>query len=147
MNNATSGADELAKLSQEISLLREQLQVAAAALSRIEKRLKLVFPAYEVKKKRTASPSESPSQKNRDELMRIFEDLLAVTRTGGDSAFAAGVRSVTEADLVALAFELGVSDRRRISLAKATAGIRGRIQESLMLSGSLDRSKPMQNPS
>jgi hypothetical protein len=144
MHNTTSDADELAKLSQEISLLREQLQVATSALGRIEKRLKLVFPAYEAKKKRAAAPPDTPSQKSRDELMRIFEELLAVTRAGGDGAFAAGVRSVPEADLVALAFELAVSDRRKISVAKATTGIRGRIQESLMLSGGLNPLNPTQ---
>lgn len=145
MHNSTSDADELAKLSQEISLLREQLQVATSALGRIEKRLKLVFPGYEAKKKRMSSASGTSSQKSREELLQIFEDLLAATRDGGDGAFATGVRSVPEVDLVALAFELGVSDRRKISVAKATTGIRGRIQESLMLSGGLNSSSPGQS--
>src|SRR5690606_15588946 len=107
-------ADELAKLSQEISLLREQLQVASSALGRIEKRLKLVFPGYEAKKRRPAMSSEIGPQKSREELMRIFEELLAATREGGDGAFAKSAEGISELDLVALAFELGVSDRRKI---------------------------------
>lgn len=63
------------------------------------------------------------------------EDLLAVTRTGGDRALATKIQTISGQDLVELAFELGVTDRRKIGLTKAKEGIRRRIQESLLLSG------------
>jgi hypothetical protein len=130
--------EELTKLSREIALLREELRAASTALNRIEKRLKLVFPVYEPQenKRPTASRNLPPSQRSREELLGQFEELLKATIEGGDSAFADRCRAIPEQDLVALAFELGVSDRKHISVAKARTGIRGRVQESMLLSGS-----------
>lgn len=86
------GTVELAKLSQEIALLREQVLAVGNALNRIEKRLTLVFPTYERKLKRPPRMRgnvAASSTKTREELLGMFEDLLASTRAGGDSAFAA----------------------------------------------------------
>lgn len=130
---------ELSKLAQEIGTLREQVAMVAAALNRIEKRLKLVFPDYTKIGKPVGPAKGVLSDKTREQLLFIFEELLAVARSGGDIPLATKLGSINAVDLVALAYELGVSDKKKIGLPKAKEGIRRRIHESLLLAGNNGR--------
>jgi hypothetical protein len=132
---------ELERLAQEIGLLREQAMTISSALLRIEKRLKLVFPGYEKRstKNRPSAPG-AVSNKTREELMALFGQLSELTRTGGDSAFWSKINGIPAEDLAALAFELGVSEKKKIGAKQARDRIRRRVQESLLLSSKVGSS-------
>lgn len=135
MHDGNPGSlEELQKLSREIATLREQIVGVSNALNRIEKRLLIVFPQYEKRKKFPKhSGAEGASTKTREELLSIFEELLGATRTGGDGGFSMKIAQIAPGDLTALAYELGATDRRKVGVAKATDGVKRRIQESLLL--------------
>ncbi len=129
--------EELKRVADEISRLREQIQSASAVLGRIEKRLKLAFPNYPQNKRTQSKPATGErvvSNKSRDEILKLFENVLEATKVHGDAGYAAGIEKITDEDVRALAFEVGVSESKRISTKKAREGIRKRIQESLLLS-------------
>lgn len=129
--------EELKRVAEEISRLREQIQSASAVLGRIEKRLKLAFPNYpQNKKAQPKSPAgeRAVSNKSRDELLQLFENVLEATKLHGDAGYAAEIAKIADEDVTALAFEVGISGSKRISTKKAREGIRKRIQESLLLS-------------
>jgi hypothetical protein len=132
----TPPSEELQRLAEEISLLRRDLQTSMAALGRIEKRLKVAFPAYAPKRQvrqLSSSNSRPSSTKSREDLMTDFESLSAATKQGGDTGFESFLSALPEQDVIALAYELGVGSAKTTSARKAREGIRKRIQESLLL--------------
>ncbi len=132
----TQPSGELLRVAEEISLLRREIQMASAALGRIEKRLRVAFPNYPKAKSRSKTLLQAKSSepnKSRDELMAQFEILLAATKENGDVGFSSEIDKLSPEDTIALAYELGVTGSRKMSLKKAQEGIRGRIQESLLL--------------
>jgi hypothetical protein len=137
MNNEfTEPPEELRRVAEEISLLRRDIQTASAALGRIERRLKAAFPNYPSKKIQSKERKKSQgtlSLKTDQELQSFFNDLVACTQTGGDSAFAAKVGELIDADVIALAKEVGLSSKSRLSRPKAADGIRKRVQEAMQL--------------
>lgn len=137
MNNEfTKQGEEIKRVAEEINLLRRDIQTASAALGRIERRLKAAFPNYPTKlkqlhkKKNIAKPFSS---KKAEELKTIFNDLVFQTQNGGDSAFATKIGEFSDADVIALATEVGISSRNRSSRSKATDGVRKRVQEAMQL--------------
>jgi len=136
-NDFATPPEELKRVADEISRLREQIQTASAVLGRIEKRLKLAFPNYPQNKKaqpKTPTSKRPASNKSRDELLQLFENVLEATKSHGDTGFTAEIAKISDEDVAALALEVGISDSKRISIKKAREGIRKRIQESLLLS-------------
>lgn len=137
MNNEFSEpSEEIKRVAEEISLLRRDMQTASAALGRIERRLRAAFPNFPTKKKELHEKKNSAklvSSKNAEELKAIFNDLVFQTQNGGDSAFAANIGKLSDEDVVALAIEVGISSRNRLSRSKATDGVRKRVQEAMQL--------------
>lgn len=137
MNNEFTGKnDELKRVAEEIRLLRVDLNNASASLGRIERRLRVAFPNYPEKPKRskkTRNAKRAISLKTSQELQSIFNDLVAHTQNEGDSAFLAKVEELKEEDLFALAIELGIGSSSKLSRRKATDGIRKRVQEVMLL--------------
>jgi hypothetical protein len=130
-------SEEIQRLAQEISLLRREAQNINSALGRIEKRLRAAFHYYPKPKASAKGQPKTEDQKlskTRDELMTLFEKLIEATKQNGDVGFSSEIGKITEEDLVALAYELGVTDGKRISQKKAREAIRKRVQESLLLS-------------
>ena len=137
-----NSTEELDRVADELASLRRDIQNVSGLLTRIEKRLKVAFPNYtKLKKQSDKQESASMPTKTRDELLPIFETLLIVTKESGDKGFLIEIEKLSEIDLTSLAYELGISDSRRISQKKAREGIRKRVQESLLLSH-----QPRQNP-
>ena len=113
--------EELRRVAEEIGLLRKDIQTASATLGRIERRLKAAFPNYPVKKKepKKNKTERTVSQKTAQELQSIFNDLVAQTQNSGDSGFATEIGQMSDKDVVALAIEVGVSSKNRISRNKS----------------------------
>ena len=136
-SDITPPSEELQRLSEEINLLRRDSQVVIAALGRIEKRLKVTFPAYASKKGATRPPSSPdsrpPSTKNRDALMTDFDRLIEATKEKGDAGFESLLSTLPDQDVIALAYELGVGSLKATGTKKATEGIWKRVQESMLL--------------
>jgi len=135
MNNEfTEPTDELKRVAEEINLLRKDIQTASAALGRIERRLKAAFPNYPSQPKKAKEKKQTGkiiSSKKSHELLAISDDLVSRTQGGDDSAFAERMTEFNDEDIVALAVELGMGSRSRLSRQKALDGIRKRVQESL----------------
>jgi hypothetical protein len=128
--------EEVNRVAEEICLLRKDIQAASAALNRIERRLKAAFPKYPTKNKQPREKKYNAkivSSKNAAELQSIFNDLVSYTQNGGDSAFADKIGELKNEDVVALASEIGISSRNRLSRNKAADGIRKRVQEVMQL--------------
>jgi hypothetical protein len=135
-NDFTPPSEELPRLAEEINLLRRDFQTGIATLSRIEKRLRAAFPTYAPKKLPRAKSSSEPrsaSTKTEHELNTTFDSLLAATKERGDIGFETSVSALPDQDLIALAHELGIGTPKAPSIKKARAGIRKRIQDSLLL--------------
>ena len=137
MNNEfAEPTEEIRRVAEEIGLLRKDIQAASAVLGRIERRLKAAFPNYPAKRKKQGRRKEidqAVSAKTPQELQSIFDDLVSRTQNGGDAAFAQRIEELNDEDLFALAREVGVSSRNRLSRNKAADGLRRRVQESMQL--------------
>lgn len=128
--------EELVRVAAEIAKLREELKTASATLARIEKRIKVAYPNYPQSQRTKSTTRNAPRtpSKPRDELLGIYEAVLSATSEQGEDGFESEIAKLEEKDLSQLAFELGISDSRRMSKKKAREGIRRRIHESLLLS-------------
>ncbi len=149
MNNEfNEPTEELRRVAEEISLLRRDIQTASATLGRIERRLKAVFPNYPVKKKepKRNKSERTVSLKTAEELKSIFEDLVSQTQNSGDSGFAIKIGQLSNEDVIALATEVGVSSKNRLSRNKATEGVRKRVQEAMQLQLEKKMSPQQKNP-
>jgi hypothetical protein len=134
-NDFTPPDQVLSRVSEEIALLRRDLQIAMISLSRIEKRLVASFPNYPSKKVSTQSAGapRPVSEKSRDQLLQLFDTLVQETKAGGEAGFEMAVGRLKDEDALALAFELGVAGKKKVGTTKAKEGIRKRIQESILL--------------
>jgi hypothetical protein len=149
MNNEfNEPTEELKRIAEEIGLLRRDIQTASAVLGRIERRLKAVFPNYPVKKKEPKRniTEKSLSLKNAKELQSIFNDLVTQTQNNGDSGFASNIGQLSDEDVVALATEVGVSSKNRLSRNKAAEGVRKRVQEAMQLQFEKKMNPQQRNP-
>jgi len=123
-------------VADEIAMLRRELQQASASLNRIEKRLRFNFPDYpkpSPRKSGKAPGDEIVSAKDRDELLRYYEAILDAIKGNGDSGFRGAVSKLSDADVAALAYELGAVPSRKAGRKRAEEAIRRRAQESMLL--------------
>ena len=124
----------LSRISEEIALLRRDLQSTMSSLSRLEKRLAASFPSYSKKTTRQqASQSQPLSEKTREQLLELFDGLVQETKEHGEAGYEAAIGRLKDEDVLALAFELGVAGKKKVGATKAKEGIRRRIQESILL--------------
>lgn len=137
MNNEfNEPPEELKRVAEEISLLRKEIQSASIALGRIERRLKSIFPNYPLVKINSKNSEKSSSTfplKTDQELQIFFNELVLCTQTGGDSAFADKIEEFGNEDVIALAKEIGITSKNRLSRQKAIVEIRKKVQEALQI--------------
>jgi hypothetical protein len=135
-NEFAKPSDEIIRISEEINLLRRDLQQVAGALSRIERRLKATFPNYPARQKtdraipRTKPP---PSHLTPQELQQLFNDAVAATQADGDNGFQRRVSDTSDSDIIALAVEIGMGASSSLTRNKAIGGVRKRVQEAIQL--------------
>jgi hypothetical protein len=149
MNNEfAEPIEEVRRVAEEISLLRRDILAASATLGRIERRLKSAFPNYPEKRKETKreKTERAISSRTAQELQSFFDDLVSHTQYGGDSGFALKIGELSDDDVIALATEVGVSSRSRLSRNKATDGVRKRVQEAMQLQFEKKSNPQQKNP-
>jgi hypothetical protein len=123
---------ELIHLSEELSLLRNEMQSINLHMKKIEKRIEFAYPEYKGINKYKIINSKNAY--NNRELLEIFEILRDVTKTEGDVGFSLKIKEYASETVIALALELGVPGSKKMGIKKAILGIKGRVQESIMLS-------------
>lgn len=65
--------------------------------------------------------------------MADFDELILATKEKGEAGFESLISIMTDPDVIALAYELGVGSLKTTTTKKAREGIYKRIQESLLL--------------
>lgn len=135
MNNEfPTPPEEVQRLANELELLRSDFQGALSKLNQMDKRLRAAFPSLPKPKKRERFQSKIPaSTKNSEQLLAIFDELVVLKRENRDHDFEIRLRNLPPEDAVALATELGASKGKKLSLKAALVGIRGRINETILL--------------
>src|SRR5208282_3612586 len=132
-----SPPEEVQRLARELELLRSDFQGALSKLSQMERRLRAAFPALrKSSKKQTPQPSLAASLKKSEELMAIFDEMVTLKREQKDSDFEARLRYISPEDVVALAVELGAGKGKKTGVKAAQEGIRGRVNETILLNQS-----------
>ena len=129
-------AEELVRVAEEINLLRRDLKESFAMINRIERRLKAAYPNYPDKpvqsEKKKQQESDSTS-KTRVDLLNIFEKLVACIQNGGEDVYFSMIKDLSDLDIIALAVEIGIGSKSKLSRRKSEEGIRKRVQEALQL--------------
>src|SRR5881394_3081455 len=135
--------DDVARdLAREIREMKEILRDMARKLSQLEMRARRGFPAAfpVAPKKKTQTTAATPAGEPTivpSEALRIYDELVALARSGSREQVQSRLNSFGVPDLFLLSRELGVSlGRKRPSRPSLVAGILGRINESVMLSTS-----------
>jgi len=127
LNNET-----LEFLVEEFSQLRNELKQITQKMTKIEKRISATYPVY--KELQNINPKEPQPGHNREELLKVFDELISITKEKGDVGSSIKIKEFTKETLIALALELGVPGSKKMGINKAISGIKGRIQESIRLS-------------
>jgi hypothetical protein len=123
---------ELIYLIESISLLRNDIKEINQKIGKIEKRLQVSFPKYKVLKER--KPDIKNVEINRENLLKLFEELILITKEDRDIGFSVKIKEYPVDTIIALALELGVPGSKKMGINKAINGIKSRIQESIKLS-------------
>jgi hypothetical protein len=119
-------------LIEEFSQLRNELKQITQKMTKIEKRISVAYPIF--KELKNKNPHEIQSGHNRVELLKIFDELIIITKEKGDIGSSIKLKEFSKETLIALALELGVPGSKKMGINKAISGIKGRIQESIRLS-------------
>ncbi len=137
--------EEVNRLVSELHETKEALRDLSSKLSRIETRLKRVFPSAfpkkkdAVTKKRGSAIQEAPTL-TAEQAMTLYQELVDLARKDQLTEVRRRLSSMNAADLSLLRTELGAPLGKRKASAKAlTDAILGRIKESVMLSKHTDR--------
>jgi hypothetical protein len=125
--------EEIKRLTNEIELLRGDIQNAFRKLSQMEKRLRSVFPSLPKRPKAVKPQPGVYSHKSPEALQEDFQRILRAVEDSGPNGFDSAITSMLQEDVIALAIELGVGQPKRTSFNKAIEGIRKRVQERRLL--------------
>lgn len=126
MNNEE---EALAYLIEVISALRNDVKGMVQQIDKIEKRMQTSFPNYkEIKGKKPVIKNVDP---NRENLLKLFEELIVITKEKQDLDFSVEIKKYSDDTIRALAVEVGLPKSKNVK--KAIDGIKNRIQESIKL--------------
>jgi len=137
-------ADEIDRLVTELRETKEALRDLSGKLTRIETRLKRVFPqafpkAIKERKEKPLSENQ-PTSLTPETAMVLYEELVQHARNDRLEQVSNRLSSLSIPDLSFLRRELGASLGKRKPTAKTLIeAIVGRIRESVMLSKHTDR--------
>ncbi len=132
-NEFPQPSEEIERLTSEIESLRDDMQMALRKLAQMEKRLRTVFPNLPKKPKSARGDAHQLSTKTEEQLQEDFQRFIKAVEESGPRGFDSVISSLPQEDVIALAVELGVGQKKRTSLTKAIDGIRKRVQERMML--------------
>jgi chromosome segregation ATPase len=123
---------ELKYLIEAISLVRNELKETNQKLNKLEKRIGASFPSY--KELKHSIPKIIEVDNNKENLLKTFEELKAITKEKGDIGFSLKRKEYSDDIIKAVALELGVPGGRKMGINKAITGIKNCIRESISLS-------------
>ena len=133
MNNEKRDNSELKDILEAISLLRKDVKETNREISRLEKRLAVSFPAY--REFKSSPPKTFDLNPNRENLLKIYETLVAITKEKGEIGFSQVIKEYDDATIRALALEKGVlGSNKKIGVDKAKDGIYKQVQQSIKIS-------------
>ncbi|MDR2006436.1 MAG: hypothetical protein LBP78_04250 [Acidaminococcales bacterium] len=141
MNNDDRQMRELLSLAEGFSAVKNELKEINRKLNRMEKRLNSAFPKY--KELTGTLPEAAAVEANRENLLKIFEELLKVVKEEDDAAFQRKIKEYPKEALIALALEIGTAGGKKMGIRKAVDSIKSRLRETIILSqNSKRRSRP-----
>jgi hypothetical protein len=150
-----SGERELLKredveaLAGELRDLKEVMREVSGKLGRIEKRLRLFFPASfpnQPRKERSPDLRDTPPTITTQQALQIYNELLDMARTGREQQVEARVAGIGLPDLALLVRELGAQVGKKPSRTGLTKSLMGRLKESVMLSRHTSRPSSQSTP-
>lgn len=140
---------ELDRLTQELKQMKDLLREVASRMSQIERHVKRAFiPLPPLKRDsqgkgndRLRKTPEKPTI-SEQQALGIFDELKSLSLSGGSERAVEQLERIPSANLKLLAHELGLTFRSKPSKKVLISGIRGRINESLMLSRNVNVTQP-----
>jgi hypothetical protein len=133
--------EELAHLGRQMADIREALREIAGRVNQIERHVKRSFgvshlPGQVATKgaKRRADDAPEHATMSAEEAMTTFDGLVRTWKEQSPEQVETRLHEIEPADLKLMARELGLSFASKPSRKALTAGIVGRINESIMLS-------------
>ena len=141
--------EELAHLGRQMADIREALREIAGRVNQIERHVKRSFgvsrlPGQATKKgpKRSADGASEQPAMSAEEAMTAFDGLVRTWKEQSPEQVETRLQEMETADLKIMVRELGLSFASKPSRKVLTAGIVGRINESIMLSRNTNLTLP-----
>jgi len=127
---------EVLKLLEECSELRNTLKTISAQLARIENRVKAAFPTAAKKlQERKTSSRQKVSSLTSDEALAEFDNVVKLASSGETREAESKLERRSAADLLIIAKEVGVSfPSNKPSIRAMREAILGKVRESMLLS-------------
>jgi hypothetical protein len=136
-------------LAREIRDLKEVLRELSGKLGRIEKRLRVFFPAAFPKSKPRANKGQSlqssPPTMTSEQVLGFYNELIDLVRADRRSQVEDNLARLALGDLALLVRELGAPTGNNPSRSGLTKSVMGRLKQSIMLSR--HSSRPASSPS
>lgn len=125
-------------LAREITELKEVLRDVSGKLGRMEKRLRLFFPASFPSNERREGKKEEhqgnlPAMTS-EQRLALYSELLELGRSGQQLPLENRLEKISTEDLALLVKELGAPVGKKPSRIRLTKSLMGRLKQSVMLS-------------
>jgi hypothetical protein len=143
--------EELEYLGRQMADIREALREIAGRVNQIERHVKRSFgvsslPGQAKEPRRVADGTPERPTMSAEEAISAFDGLVRVWKEQSPDRVESRLQEMGTADLKLLTNELGLSFASKPSRKTLTAGIIGRINESIMLSRNTNLTPPRSQP-
>jgi hypothetical protein len=132
--------EEAEHLAGELGEIKNVLRELLRKVARIETRAERAFPSafrktgYNLQKSHKVS-STGPPTMSADEVMRVFEEVIALAKAGNTDQARRRLEAMNPPDLNLLRTELGASlGKKKPSKSTILEAVLGRVKESVLLS-------------
>lgn len=136
--NKIPAREDVEVLAREIRDLKETLRDVSGKLGRIEKRLRVFFPAAFPQAKSRSAKGErletSPPTMTTDQLLAVYNDLVNLARSDRPSQVEGKLDALALGDLALLVRELGAPVGGKPTRPLLVRSVLGRLKQSVMLS-------------
>lgn len=142
MEEFRSESEELLRVLAELEETKRQVRELATRLGSTEKHLRRVFRVP--RPSRPAVKAASAAQLGtlgREQLLELFDKLRATHVDAPDGDSERALEALPEPEVRALAWELGITGGRSLSIRKARLAILAKLRESALLGQGALRSK------
>jgi hypothetical protein len=129
--------EEVSKLLEECGELKRTLKTISSQLSRIENRVKAVFPATakKIKDREIANSKQKVSSLSSEQALAEFDHIVGLASSGATSEAESYLARRSSVDLLAIAREVGITfSTNKPSIRTMHDAILGKVRESILLS-------------